>query len=669
MSLRGKLLLVATLLLGLPLAAIESTRQIENLLREARAQALLASASALARSLPESEKQPETGLYVNVLERPLQVDGYDEDWSQWRDWAQRLRGRQDHFDLTLQLAAFDRWVYLLATVRDRSQPRAAFGPGGLEPGDHLVLQLLDSRGLNQYQIGPGAAGGIEVAPSGQPGASVPPLTGAWRERESGDGYIVELRFPASLLRGPLTLQVIDSGVGPGGAQRIATSDHESSGHLIWRQPELGRQLARILAPGARGWLLHPQGWVLASGGEVASSGDQGQPAGSWQRLVYRLLAGDALISDTQRDPLVDLRLEGPEIDAARAGNEHVSWRRTASNRVVASAAVAVGQRILVVETPADRLLLATNKAARQVIGYSMLGVAVVVLGLLAYATVLSLRVRRLRDAAEALKDDDGGQIAVVLPGSDSRDELGDLARSYSVLLDELRAYNAYLRSLAGKLSHELNTPLAVVRSSLDNLAECPLEQPARDYALRARDGADRLAAILRAMSEARRLEQSLSGAESEAVDLCAIIRGCVAGYQAVDDRHHWTLALPPSAPLKGSPELLAQMLDKLADNARSFCPPGGTIRIALSRHRERWLLDFENDGPPLPERLGGQIFESLVSLRESRDSQLHLGLGLHIVRLVAQAHGGRVNARNRAADGERAAGVIFRIWLGELLQA
>jgi signal transduction histidine kinase len=113
--------------------------------------------------------------------------------------------------------------------------------------------------------------------------------------------------------------------------------------------------------------------------------------------------------------------------------------------------------------------------------------------------------------------------------------------------------------------------------------------------------------------------------------------------------------------INGNPELLAQLLDKLVDNARDFAPAGSTIELGVSRYKQHWLLTVSNQGPTLPPNLEGQLFDSLVSQRdaEHRGDTPHLGLGLYIVRLIALAHHGQVEAHNRA-QGD---GVIFTITL------
>ncbi|MEQ8953709.1 MAG: ATP-binding protein, partial [Gammaproteobacteria bacterium] len=112
--------------------------------------------------------------------------------------------------------------------------------------------------------------------------------------------------------------------------------------------------------------------------------------------------------------------------------------------------------------------------------------------------------------------------------------------------------------------------------------------------------------------------------------------------------------------IHGSPDLIMQLLDKLVDNARDFCPEDGVIELGLTETGEGVRLTVANDGPLLPEHMQAQLFDSLVSVREKREANTaHLGLGLYIVRLIAERHGARVFAENR----EDGFGVIFGIVL------
>src|SRR6185295_4356544 len=117
----------------------------------------------------------------------------------------------------------------------------------------------------------------------------------------------------------------------------------------------------------------------------------------------------------------------------------------------------------------------------------------------------SLRLRSLRDEAEQAIDSQG-RVKKLIAGSKSQDEVGDLSRSFSTALERLAQYNSYLENLGGRLSHELRTPITVVRSSLENLKLSSLPDEARVYTERAAEGLARLDTILTRMSEATRLE-------------------------------------------------------------------------------------------------------------------------------------------------------------------
>ena len=112
-------------------------------------------------------------------------------------------------------------------------------------------------------------------------------------------------------------------------------------------------------------------------------------------------------------------------------------------------------------------------------------------------------------------------------------------------------------------------------------------------------------------------------------------------------------------PVSGSPDLLAQALDKLIANAAGFAAPDTPVTLSLSATGDAVLLEVENTGPSLPEGPAERLFDSMVSIRpeDAAPGEPHLGLGLYVVRLAAQFHHGTATARNRA-DGS---GAIFTL--------
>ena len=111
--------------------------------------------------------------------------------------------------------------------------------------------------------------------------------------------------------------------------------------------------------------------------------------------------------------------------------------------------------------------------------------------------------------------------------------------------------------------------------------------------------------------------------------------------------------------MNGAPDLIVQLLDKLIDNAVDFSPAGATITVRLHLEPAAALIEVENPGPPLPGHLRGRLFESLWQSRPDGDSRPHFGLGLYIVRLIAEFHGGEASATSLPGE----AGVCVRVRL------
>jgi signal transduction histidine kinase len=207
--------------------------------------------------------------------------------------------------------------------------------------------------------------------------------------------------------------------------------------------------------------------------------------------------------------------------------------------------------------------------------------------------------------------------------------------------------------------------VAVVRSSLENLHAARTPEETRTYVARAEEGLARLATILSRMTEASRLEQSLQKAERERFDAVAVVRGCLEGYRlAYAERGFELECAPPPVFLNGAPDLLAQLLDKLVENAVDFARDGTAIRVRLEADRDTARLTVENDGPALPQGLRDSLFDSMVSQRAERGAGApHLGLGLYIARLIAEFHGGALRAR----DLPEGRGVAFEAGLPRAL--
>ncbi len=307
-----------------------------------------------------------------------------------------------------------------------------------------------------------------------------------------------------------------------------------------------------------------------------------------------------------------------------------------------------------------------NKALQ---GWFNVILAVMGLGTLAlflFASRISSRIRALSSQTEQAIDEQGRIVHPIIPTS-AGDEIGDLQRTFANMVDGLSQYTLYLQGMSARLSHELRTPVAVVKSSLESLEMDLPDTENNIYMKRAKEGVSRLSTILTLMSEATRLEQSLENTEITQYDISDVVSGCVQGYQLIQPQQRFTLTLATmkNTQVNGSPELFAQLLDKLLANAVEFSLAEQAVLISLTQQNQQAVLTIENFGTGLPEAMQERLFDSMVSVRShenlkpNQQSQPHLGLGLYIARLIAEFHQGSISIDNNSDN----TGVVAKVTL------
>lgn len=658
--------------LMLPWAGCQFIRETESALRAGQQEMLAGTARAIADTLsqyPEEFPPPTPSdfrigdqLYGHSLDSAPRIDGYFEDWPLDPEAAVPLTGADG--PVSGVLGVHGSYVYLFVSVSDRD---AVYLPPGALPGtgrphvDRVELRSVSPPYLDESYVFAAEAPGriVTYVRSASGTAAEPSVHAHWQDVPGG--YQLEARLPRRLLGVNLGFQVTDtSDINERGAT-VRSFSSQYPGAFVQSSRELARVGQNLVQPGMRMLVTDYAGWRLTETGELDTQRPRTDtPVSNWLRLLY-----DAIVEPGTEAALAAPAASGREqqqyIRDALNSQPAASWFRSAQS---GNAVVAVAQPVtdngdvlgaVVLQQGTDAILSLTNEGLSRLMNVTLIATLAVALGLLGYATWLSRRIRKLAVAAEAALSGDGTRVS--LPSAGATDELGDLSRSFANVLGALGEYNAYLRTLASKLSHELRTPLAIVTSSLDNLEHESLDESAKDYTRRAKDGAERLRRILNAMSEANRVEELMQNVELAKFDLNAVLESAVGAYRDVYAERGFALKTPhEETAINGSPELLIQMLDKLVDNAVSFSDSNDTISIELAKLEGKIVLSVENPGPPLPDRLRGQLFDSLVSVRAGGDPR-HLGLGLHIARLIAEGHNGAIEGEN--VDG----GVRFSVLL------
>ena len=669
MSLRLKLLLLGLMTLVLPWGGCRYARQMEAALRGGELNSLEAVAQTIAASLqgrtdllyreskdhqpPPAEALPEQPQPEGSDDRPapaepqpsaydLQpirlnsapfLDGYSDEWPRtpgvWRYFTQ---GKHRFGILT---GVYERMLYVLLDVEDEHWVFDAPGANPLDgstEGDRVWVGLMDPTGTErQYFLsapGPGTvtARHIDTGEYGQPFAvDEPRMVGAWQPTTKG--YQLEFQVPLSMIGRRFGVLIDDRdqrGGTPVSYGTLYSDNLHTVGRLIVSAPELTGYLAQFMQTGLRLAVTSSSGRLLAQADALAQVAIQSPPRGMlasfYRRFVDR--PGD-------RKPI---SAEAPIYDR---DHHNVIGTLTATETV-------------------DRWQRLRDGALTQMLNFTLITSAVAVIAMFAFAAWLALRLSRLRRASESALTREG--LITTFPETEAPDELGDVARGFSTLLGRLNEYTGYLRTLAGKLAHEIRTPLTIVRSSLENLeSEKGVPSSARIYLARARQGSDRLNAILIAMGAATRVEEAISSAERSRFDLAPLLASAADAYRIAFTERRFATELPQeTVMIDGAPDLIVQMLDKLIDNAVDFSPAGATITLRLTLDPAVAVLEVDNPGPPIPPEAQGRLFESLWQSRREgggdNDNRPHFGLGLYIVRLIAEFHGGTASAENLPGD-------------------
>lgn len=709
LSIRRKLVLVSLSLLIIPWVGYQYINEMEDYLRDRQELQLLERARIVASLLADqpglfttkattAENTGGKHLYVRPLPESIKIDGRTEDWLSYKERIFHFSDSLEHnkdadlipssLSFDFQIGSFKPFLYVLFRVKDNHVVFRSPKGSRIDNGDHLQIAMQNSEGeYVRYILSarePGRLTAYQLPTQANPDLGVvedPRIVGYIRK--TSNGYNIELKIPLTMLGAKVAFAIadIDSKRSRKIVSIVRTTGSglmEEIGTIVVPSGEIQSLLSRLHRSGSRIWITDTNAKVIALNGSLKETDrnaydlNREEPANGGVfsaliRAVYR-----SLLKQPPKEFHDDLstasQLKTPEIIQALAGTPATRWRNTSDERVnILTAAYPVKSEETVVgsvaiEETSNSILILQNRAVEILINLSLLAFLVTAFTVFAYATRLSFRVRKLRDNADQAIGSDGRVVGMVKP-SRASDEVGDLSRSISDMLGRLAEYNRYLETMASKLSHELRTPITVVRSSLENLDTADLDDEHKAYTHRAKEGVDRLSNILTRMSEATRLEQTIQHEERLDFDMQEVINSCVKGYQIANRRKKFNLQVINKFDkpfiVNGVPDLIAQLLDKLVSNAMDFAKEGTPIILRLIRSEAHASIQVVNEGPTLPDKMKNNLFDSMVSMREKRGKQPHLGLGLYIVRLIVEYHQGTVKADNTRNNK----GVVFTVTL------
>jgi two-component system sensor histidine kinase ChvG len=700
LGLRTKIILLSSSLLILPWFGYQYLQEMENFLRQGQEQTLIGTTQAVATALHErpelfnaqasfvNELDAGKDLYAYQLEQAINIDGLLNDWQGGQQQSlfygqkqvrfQTDKNTKNPISFTHQLGKRNGYLYAYLQVIDKKPVFRDIHAPRLDQNDHLIIALSSPQGLLQRYI-------VSVYKSGWFNAYLMPGLGADikqlpREKRiqgfwklSASGYTIELRLPLDMLGNKLGFALHN--VSNPNTHRVDniistsnTDDLAELGTVLVPSPEIKRILKGMSHTKSKIWVVDRHQRVIAESGDILQADGawaslQAPPESQWSRWLSKLLTPlYALILSPPDGAFIDdlkdaTRLNSQFIEQALTGQLQSSWRVSKDKKaMILSAAypVLVGNQVMgvvVAEETTNGILALRNKAFEKLFNMLISIIFIGVLVLFIFASNIARRIRTLRNQADNAIDSQG-RISTPFSASCSTDEIGDLSRGLAEMVNRLGQYHHYLEQLAPRLSHELHTPVAIVRSSLENLALLPQNEDNKKYIKRSQQGIKRLNRILTSMSEATRIEQSLQHAEQQQVIFNDLVNGCVQGYQMTYPAFQFQLSQPQQTlQIVADPDFIVQLFDKLITNAMEFSDTENAIEITLKKEGGFACLLVSNRGPLLPDNMTDQLLNSMVSVRTKKSQdKTHLGLGLFIVKMIAEFHRGEIIIKNRA-DG------------------
>jgi len=705
MNLRTQMLLAGALTLAVPVIGWQSVKQLDESLRQTRvdAQSLkvanarlaLAEADALRDVLQLSRtKGSSADLYAEAANFPIFVDGYADEWVKS---SPPIKFKSDESEMHVRLATRRNRLILFAKVFDHDVvyhkppvPRFDLAEGEtidrqamLVNGDSLELLVTDSRNQIEHAlfrtVAPGPIVGLSASENIKGHVAARQLArykGFWTATPRG--FNLELSMPLPPPSSVIGLAFVD--VDSPGEPRtrwlgtmdpaIMTDLHVGKniavpGNVFYASPIADERLAPWVTRGTRARLFDRQGRLLSDINSLYEKTEAEfayDPAlrGFFNAILFRIFAyfvADAPVSGQPFNLMNGLHLPPNEVDELATRKAETKHYVTQERDVVLGTLVPIGG-----DEPSGFLLFESNEDLASAYSassvarlFSLLTLVSLLAGLvlLVYASLLSMRIRSLsRLTTRAVADD--GRVRG-LPQSDAKDEIGDLSRELSALLERSANYTKYLEALSSRLSHELRTPLSVVKTSIENMDRDRLDAETVSLIDRASGGADQLGAIIRALVESTRLEQTVQQSQMQTIDLLEWFQGSLMRYKQVYPHIRFSTHIKHKSGRQehvavfAAAELLLQAFDKLVHNAVGFSNDQAItlmLESSIENGQSMVLLAVANNGPHIPGELHSRLFDPMYSDRSNDDGELHMGLGLYIVRMIAEAHRGRVYMHN-----------------------
>ena len=296
-------------------------------------------------------------------------------------------------------------------------------------------------------------------------------------------------------------------------------------------------------------------------------------------------------------------------------------------------------------SPADTHAMFVDAVHRYMLGAIAVAVGLAVLLSFVLTRQVLKPLRAMQTATQRLSGDYDARVAVT-----TRDELAELAHALNSMADSLAHTEELRRRLVADVAHELRTPLTNLRGYLEGFAD-GVVAPAPATLSMLHCEVVRLERLVDDLHQLSQVDAAELELRLEDVDLAHLIDRLVALQRPTIEAKELSMEITigsDAGRLMADPDKLSQILRNLVENACRFTPVGGDVRISSERRGARHLIEVANTGPGIASDDVSRIFERFYRAEKSRSREWGgAGIGLAIVKGLAEAHGGSVGAQSR----------------------
>lgn len=261
-------------------------------------------------------------------------------------------------------------------------------------------------------------------------------------------------------------------------------------------------------------------------------------------------------------------------------------------------------------------------------------------------------VRKIRGGLQQITN---GDLTTRIPLSGKGDAFDSIADSINRMTAELSSVETLKTDFISNVSHEIKTPISVIRNYSQLLQSPELTEEQRlEYARAVSDASDRLSGLITNILKLNRLENQQITLNAQEFDLTAQLTECLLGFEQIWEEKNIEIdpQIEEGVIINSDPELLSIVWNNLLSNAFKFTDTGGKVGVSLRSEKDRktYVVEISDSGCGISPEACRHIFDQFYQGDTSRSSQGN-GLGLALVRRIIDITGSKIDVRSRPGEG------------------